>query len=162
MVQKQAKLSPVLILVASQFDEEFVVRCVCQMRQKNIEVLLVGLYPGPVIGTHGVWLRPDCSLADIETMSDYQLVPMLILPGPQDCTMKLLFNPRVHELIEMTFKDEGCVAAVSTKTRDLLMRSGLAVPENEHCFLFQGYRKTGEFVKQLVTQMGFLSERIIR
>lgn len=152
MTQKQARLSPILILVASQFDEEFVVRCVCQMRQKHIEVLLVGLYAGPVIGMHGVWLRPDCSLADIEAMPGYQPAPLLIMPGPQDTTMKLLFNPRVHELIEATLREKGVVATVTPKTREMLARTGLAMPkESGNGFMFQASLTASEFIDQLVT-----------
>jgi hypothetical protein len=156
MVQKQVS---VLILVAAQCDEEFVVRCLCQIRQKGIDVALVGLYPGPVTGAHGVWLRPDMNLADIELALDYGAPGMLILPGPHECTMKLLFNPRVHQLIEATFRDGGQVAAVSSKTRDLLARSGLATPEEgENGFIFQGQLTAGEFIERLAIEAELRSE----
>jgi protein deglycase len=157
MIQKQAS---VLILIAAQCDEEFVVRCVCQIRQKGISAALVGLYPGPITGAHGVWLRPDLNLADMELTLHNRAPCILVLPGPHECTMKLLFNPRVHELIEATFQAGGLVAAVSPKTRELLARSGLAVPEEgANGFLFQEHLTAGEFIDHLVMHMEFLSER---
>lgn len=111
----------------------------------------------PITGAHGVWLRPDQSLADMEPLFDYHTARILILPRLHECIMKLLFNPRVHELVERVFRDGGLVAAVSPKTRDLLLRSGLAVPESEQCFLFQGQATAVEFIEQLVAQAQFSS-----
>jgi hypothetical protein len=149
MIQKQAS---VLILIAAQCDEEFAVRCVCQIRQKGISAALVGLHPGPITGAHGIWLRPDLNLADIEVTIITHSPPILVLPGPYECTMKLLFNPRVHELIEATLGGGGQVAAVSPKIRDLLVRSGLTVPEEDkNRFIFQEWLTAGEFIDQLVS-----------
>lgn len=144
-----------LLLVAAQCDEAFVVRCACQMRQHGFSVVLVGLYEGPVVGEHGVWLRPDQSLAEMETV-DFQVPPLLILPGPQKCTLQLLFNPRVHELIERVLQGGGWVTAVSQQIKDLLSRSGLREPEGEECFLFQECLSDGEFIRQLIAQVQLL------
>jgi hypothetical protein len=159
MTQKKEIFPMVLLLVAAQCDEPFVVRCVCQMRQRGLEVALLGLYPGPVIGRHGVWLRPDQSLAEMEP-ADFQPPGLLILPGPQECTLQLLFNPRVPELIELTLRGGGWVTAVSPKIRELLVRSGLSAPEGEQGFLFQGRLSDGEFITQLVIQAQVLREGI--
>ncbi len=156
MAQKQERSPLVLLLLASQCDEAFVVRCICQMRQRNIELLLVGLYPGPITGAHGVWLRADQSLADMAAAQALATIRLLILPGPDSCTMQLLLNPRVHELIEMIFANGGCIAAVSAKTQNLLVRSGLAVPATKQCFLFQNQHTSGEFIDMLVRQTELL------
>jgi hypothetical protein len=157
---KKRETSPLtLLLVAAQCDEAFVVRCVCQMRQKGLEVALLGLYPGSVIGRHGVWLRPDQSLAEMEP-ADFEPPGLLILPGPQECTLQLLFNPRVPELIELTLQGGGWVTAVSPKIKELLVRSGLSAPEGEPGFLFQGRLSDGEFITQLVVQAQVLRESI--
>ncbi len=125
-------------------------RCLCQMRQQEINIWLVGLYPGLLTGINGVWLRPDESLADVDAVLQGQVPRLLILPGPDHCTLQLLLNPRVHELIEMTLAAGGLVAAVTARTRDLLVRSGLVAPEAERCFLFQEHSPTGEFIEDLI------------
>jgi hypothetical protein len=53
-------------------------------------------HSGPITGTHGVWLRPDFNLADIEPSLNHNSPRILILLRPHECTMKLLFSPRVH------------------------------------------------------------------
>ncbi len=140
-----------LLLVAAQCDEAFVVRCACQMRQHGFAVILLGLYEGPVVGEHGVWLRPDQSLAEMETV-DFQASPLLILPGPQKCTLQMLFNPRVHELIERVLQGGGWVTAVTQQIKELLSHSGLREPEGEGRFLFQEHLSDGEFIRQLIAQ----------
>lgn len=146
-------MSPlVLILVTAQCDEEFVVRCLCQMRQQSIDVRLVGLYAGLLTGINGVWLRPDESLADVDAVLQGQVPRLLILSGPDHCTLQLLLNPRVSELIETTLQDGGCVAATSAKTEKLLRRSGLVLAESDPCFLFQDHRPLATFIEQLLAQ----------
>ena len=142
----------VLLLVTAQCDEEFVVRCLCQMRQKNINVWLVGLYPGPVVGINAVWLRPDESLADVDSILQGESPRLLILSGPDHCTLQLLLNPRVSDLIETTLQDGGCVAASSAKTEEILRRSGLVLAERDPCFLFQDHRPMAIFIDQLLAQ----------
>jgi hypothetical protein len=154
MNDKQKMVPVVLILVAAQCDEEFVVGCFSRLRQKNIETLLVGLYAGPVIGLRGLWLRPDRHLADMEKELTGQQSRMLVLPGPDECALKLLLNPRVHELVEMTLAKGGLVAAVTPKTRDLLVRSGLVASESESVLL-QGRLDAAEFIERLAAQMEF-------
>ncbi|MBK8905134.1 MAG: DJ-1/PfpI family protein [Anaerolineaceae bacterium] len=160
MAQKQEQTPLVWLLLAAQCDEAFVVSCICQMRHRSIGVLLVGLYPGPVTGAHGIWLSPDQSLADVATTNGPGAACLLILPGPDECTMQLLLNPRVHELIEMTFANGGCVAAVSAKIQNLLVRSGLTTPVAKQCFLFQNQLNSGEFIDVLVRQTELLSSEM--
>jgi hypothetical protein len=157
---KLGKSPLVLLLVTAQCDEEFVVRCLCQMRQQNINVWLVGLYPGPVAGINGVWLRPDENLADVDAVLQGQAPRLLILPGPDHCTLQLLLNPRVSELIEMTLQDGGCVAASSAKTEEILRRSGLVLAERDPCFLFQDHRPLATFIDQLLTQTASWQEQV--
>jgi putative intracellular protease/amidase len=160
-MNNEQKMSPlVLVLVAAQFDEEFVVSCICRLRSKNIETLLVSLYAGPVIGLRSLWLRPDRHLADLETGNARQ-ARILVLPGPDECAMKLLLNPRVQALIETTIESGGCVAAVSAKTRDLLIRGGLLTrQEGDDGFLFQGDLTAVAFIDQLAARAEFLSEGV--
>lgn len=159
MVQKQERTPLVWLLLAGQCDESFVVRCICQMRRRHITVLLVGLYPGPVTGAHGIWLSPDQSLSEVDMTRVSAPAHLLVLPGPDECTMQLLLNPRVHELIEMVLAHGGCVAAVSAKTQNLLVRSGLAAPAEKQCFLLQNQHTSGEFIDLLVRQTEQLGSR---
>ena len=158
--QKLDKPPLVLILATAQCDEEFVVRCLCQMRQKQIDVALVGLYPGLIAGIHGVWLRPDENLANVDAVLQGQSPRLLILPGPDHCTLQLLLNPRVSELIEMTLQDGGCVAASSAKTEEILLRSGLVLAERDPCFLFQEHRPLATFIDQLLAQTALWQEQV--
>lgn len=159
MVQKPERTPLIWLLLAGRCDESFVVRCICQMRRRHLTVLLVGLYSGPVVGAHGIWLSPDQSLAEMNAMKVSEAAHLLILPGPDECTMQLLLNPRVHELIEMIFANGGCVAAVSARTQNLLVRSGLVAPTDKPCFLFQNQHTSGEFIDLLVRRAVMLGSR---
>lgn len=142
----------VFILLAPGFDEEFVVRCACQMRQAGVNVSLVGLHAGLIKGTHNLWLQAEYALADLEQLANQQPRHMLVLPGPPGCTMQLLLDPRVHRAVEVAFAGGGQVATISAQTRDLLQRSGLATPEEAQRFLFQGHLATGAYIKQMIRE----------
>ena len=140
----------VLILLAPQFDEQFVIDCVCQMREKGIEVVLIGQKTGTLTGLHGVSVQLDQPMAYLERRNGRQPVQMVVFPGPYECTLQLLLDPRVHRLVEKTFDSGGYVATAVDKTKELLLRSGLDTPISEQRFMFQGVQTTGTFTSRLI------------
>jgi hypothetical protein len=149
-MQKKKSLPPVFILLAPQFDEQFVIDCACEMRAKGVEVVLLGLKTGLMTGSHGVSVQIDHHLAEIERRNGRRPAQMIIFPGPYECTIQLLLDPRVHRLVEKTFSANGYIAAAVDRTKELLLRSGLTTPINKQKFLFQGFTTTGAFINQLV------------
>jgi len=149
-MQSNGSSAPVLILLAPQFDEQFVIDCVCQMREKGVEVALIGQKIGSLPGLHGVSLQLDQPMADLEQRNGRHPVQMVILPGPYECTLQLLLDPRVHRLVEKAFDSDGYVATAVDKTKELLLRSGLDTPVAKQRFLFQGVQSTGSFTNRLI------------
>jgi hypothetical protein len=83
-MQKKESLPPVFILLAPQFDEQFVIDCACEMRAKGIEVDLLGLKNGLLTGSHGVSVQIDRQLAEVERSNGRQPPQMIVFPGPYE------------------------------------------------------------------------------
>lgn len=149
-MQSNGSSAPVLILLAPQFDEQFVIACVCQMREKGVEVALIGQKTGSLPGLHGISLQLDQPMVDLDQRNGRHPVQMVILPGPYECTLQLLLDPRVHRLVEKAFDSGGYVATAVDKAKELLLRSGLDTPVAKQRFLFQGVQSTGSFTNRLV------------
>lgn len=123
----------VLILLASGFEEVPVVYCLGQMREAGIGVALVGLSGGPVGSTHGLVVKPDCSLEQVPQTVPYKLI---ILPGDKECVSALVADPRVHRLMSQTVGNDGYVGVMPV-AETVLRTGGFITPNNESHFVIQ-------------------------
>ncbi len=123
----------VLILLASGFDEVPVVYFLGQMREAGIGVALVGLSGGPIGSTHGLVVKPDCSLEQVPQVGPYKLV---ILPGDRECISALVADPRVHRLMNQTVGNDGYVGVMPV-AETVLRTAGLINTTNENHFVIQ-------------------------
>lgn len=95
-----------IIIITSGFEEESTVICLKQFRLAGLDVKLVGLTARPVVGAHGLVVRPDCSLGELG--GDLQ-TNLLIIPGYEKNAEKLLADPRFHRLFQATIANGGHV-----------------------------------------------------
>jgi putative intracellular protease/amidase len=147
---KTARENRTIILIAPEFDEETVVHCLCQMRQRGTAVDLVGVPSNLVGGASGLAVHPDYSLAQLQQGALMDSYTLLIIPGSSSCATTLLSDPRVHRAIKGTFAGDGLVAAMSPVVPQILANIGLLEPANSSRFLVQGMQSTADFVKLLI------------
>ncbi len=147
---KPARKNRAIILIAPEFDEEAVVHCLCQMRQRGTAVDLVGNPANWVNGASGLAVHPDYPLAQLQQGAMVDSYSLLIIPGSASCATTLLSDPRVHRAIKSTFAGGGLVAAMSPVVPQILANIGLLESANSSHFLVQGTQSTADFVKLLI------------
>jgi putative intracellular protease/amidase len=138
------------ILVAPGFEEEFVVRCLCQMRRYGAAVSLVGVSSQLLTGKAGLTVRPDCSLAQLIQPRQPDDIRLLVIPGEQACATQLLSDPRVHLLVKNIFLANGFVAATLPTVQHTLTSVGLLTAATLSQFLLQGQQETAVFIRSLL------------
>lgn len=99
---------PVLVPLASGFEELEAVTIVDVLRRAGLEVVVAGLAPGPVTGSHGIVLVPDTHLGAV----DLARMRMLVLPGGMPGTRHLMADERVVGLARRLHAEGRRVAAV--------------------------------------------------
>lgn len=140
------------ILVCDGFDETAVVECLCRVREQGTSVNLVGLYSGLLSGYHGLTIRPDFSLSQLE--QQYQTLGAqiaIILNGHSDLT-SLLTDPRVHRLVEQTLKNEGLVAVMSSNSEWPFTPTHLTSSAHMN-FLLQDRMNTEDFIQEILKRI---------
>ncbi|MBK7874986.1 MAG: DJ-1/PfpI family protein [Planctomycetes bacterium] len=85
---------PVLVPLAAGFEEIEAITIVDVLRRAGLSVVVAGLVPGPVAGSHGIVVVPDTHLGAV----DLERVGMLVLPGGMPGTRNLMADERVVAL----------------------------------------------------------------
>jgi len=89
-------MARVLIPLAPGCEELEAVTIVDLLRRAGVEVVTVGLQPGPVKASRGVTLVPDANLDDVQD----QDFDMIVLPGGQPGADHLDEDPRIHAVLQ--------------------------------------------------------------
>lgn len=95
-----------IIIITSGFEEESTIICLKRFRSAGLNVKLVGLTAQPAVGAHGLVVRPDCSLEELDGERELGL---MIIPGYEKSVEKLLADPRFHRLFQATLANDGRV-----------------------------------------------------
>ncbi len=113
----------VLVLVTDGFEELEMIAVISSLRQAGLCIKSVGLTSGLVSGTHGVWLMPDLTLADVDRFTKTVSISALILPEGHQALSQLEVDPRVHRLLRQVVAGGGQVV-VGAEGRRLFKLSG--------------------------------------
>lgn len=97
----------VLVPLAAGFEEIEAVTIVDLLRRAGLEVVVAGLAPGPVRGSHDLVLATDAELADV----DAETFGLLVLPGGPG-TRLLAADERVLALVRSFHARGARVAAI--------------------------------------------------
>jgi hypothetical protein len=100
----------ILVVVADGFDEKEIVAFLSLLRQEGLCVKSVGLTSGLTDGTHGAWLKPDLTFADVEGFMDATPISLVILPEGGQNLAGMENDPRVHRLLRRVVAQRGRVA----------------------------------------------------
>ncbi|MEO6711209.1 MAG: DJ-1 family glyoxalase III [Planctomycetota bacterium] len=98
----------VLVLLADGFEEIEAVTVIDVLRRAGAEVVVAGLAAERVRGAHGIEVRADTVLDQVESAK----IDMLVLPGGQPGARNLEADARVLDLVRELTARERTVAAI--------------------------------------------------
>jgi 4-methyl-5(b-hydroxyethyl)-thiazole monophosphate biosynthesis len=129
-------MARVLIPLADGFEEIEAVTVIDILRRGGVDVVTAGLQPGPVSGSHGITLLPDCSL-DEALEGDYD---MMVLPGGLPGADHLGDDARVTRLLR-ALADSGRFTAAICAAPRVLAAAGLL--DGRRATSFPGFLDAG-------------------
>ena len=106
----------ILILLAPGFEEGIIFYCLGLLRDKGLPVSLVSMATGFVASQHGLSVKPDLTLDNIEPDEPLKLI---VIPGGYQATSNLMADPRIHRLIKATNQQKGVVVALDSSKQIL-------------------------------------------
>jgi 4-methyl-5(b-hydroxyethyl)-thiazole monophosphate biosynthesis len=110
----------VLVPLAQGFEEIEAITVVDILRRADIEVVMAGLSPGPISGSHNIKVLPDALLDDV-LHSEFGAV---ILPGGAPGFINLGKDERVLKIAREMDKSGKCVAAICAAP-SVLIKAGV-------------------------------------
>ncbi|WP_428264481.1 DJ-1 family glyoxalase III [Haliangium sp.] len=98
----------VLVPLLDGFEEIEAVTIIDVLRRAGVEVVVAGVEPGPVRGSHDIELTAEVALSEVDPAP----LAMIALPGGMPGAAKLREHPEVQRLIRAVDQREGFVAAL--------------------------------------------------
>lgn len=98
----------ILVPLAPGFEEIEAVAIIDVLRRADLEVVVAGLAPGPVAGSHGIALVPDGALGEL----DLDAFTAVVLPGGMPGTRNLMADGRVLGLVRRLAGEGRTTAAI--------------------------------------------------
>jgi 4-methyl-5(b-hydroxyethyl)-thiazole monophosphate biosynthesis len=98
----------ILIPLAPGFEEIEAVTIIDVLRRAGLDVQVVGLTPGPVLGAHGITVDTDGSIDDVDAAE----LAMLVLPGGLPGATNLRDDARVLALVRELAASGRYVSAI--------------------------------------------------
>ena len=124
----------ILVPLAPGFEELEAVTIVDVLRRAGLEVVVAGLQPGPVRGSHDIALQPDAELSAVDGAS----FQMMVLPGGMPGAENLRRDPRVIALLKQLHAAGKHVAAICAAPM-VLAEAGLL--EGRPATAYPGFRE---------------------
>ena len=110
----------VLVPLAQGFEEIEALTVVDILRRADIEVVMAGLSPGPIAGSHSVRVLPDALLDDVM----YSEFDAIVLPGGAPGFINLGKDERVLKIARDMDRSGKCVAAICAAP-SVLIKAGV-------------------------------------
>lgn len=101
----------VIMVIADGFDEAEAIVILSTLRQAGVCAKSVGLTSGLIKGAHGIPVRPDFTLADLEQALDPASIAMVILSAGERYLSSIKTDPRVHRLLRQVVAHQGYAVA---------------------------------------------------
>jgi 4-methyl-5(b-hydroxyethyl)-thiazole monophosphate biosynthesis len=98
----------VLVPLAPGFEEIEATVIIDVLRRAGVDVIVAGLAPGPVTGSHGITLVPDRTLDEVDAAG----LAMVVLPGGMPGAQHLKEDERVLALVRALESSGRGVAAI--------------------------------------------------
>ncbi|OUD14281.1 DJ-1 family glyoxalase III [Thioflexithrix psekupsensis] len=119
----------VLVPLAQGCEEMEAVTIIDILRRAGIDVVTAGLDSRPVKASRGVTLLPDTTLEQVVDRS----FDMVVLPGGLGGTEALNSDPRIHKILEKTYRSGRYLAAICAAPK-VLADAGLLEHRHATCY----------------------------
>ncbi|QPJ65908.1 MAG: DJ-1/PfpI family protein [Candidatus Nitrohelix vancouverensis] len=101
-------MKKVLVALAQGFEEIETITVVDILRRSGARVTLAGLSEGPVEGSRGVHVMPDCLLSAVDPVE----FEMIVLPGGMPGTSNLQKDPGLLDILRQMHSGDKFIAAI--------------------------------------------------
>lgn len=88
-------MKTVCVPLAPGFEEIEAVTVIDVLRRAGVTVVVAGIAPGPITGSHGITVTPDTTLDRV----DAETLDMIALPGGMPGTLKLRESAALRDLL---------------------------------------------------------------
>ena len=122
-------MAKVLMPLAQGFEEIEALTVVDILRRAEIEVVLAGLQPGSVTGSHNISIIPDTTIDAVNAGG----FDMIVLPGGQPGSDNLNADPRIHALLNEFAAAEKLIGAICAAPI-VLAAAGLLTGKKTACY----------------------------
>lgn len=123
-------MAKVAVLLASGFEEVEAVTPIDFLRRAGIEVLVAGVGGKTIVGSHGIAVTADLTVADISAAK----LDGVILPGGMPGSANLAASFEVRELIESMLAAGKLVGAICAAPAKVLAPMGVLSGKHATCF----------------------------
>jgi len=98
----------VYVLLAQGFEEIEALTVVDVLRRAGIDIQIVGVDADMITGSHGITVKADCTIEQVNS----EEVEMIVLPGGMPGTKNLENSDKVQELLKNAVVQKKWVAAI--------------------------------------------------
>lgn len=140
-------MKKVLLMIAEGFEEIEAISVVDVLRRANIICDMCSINKEYVKGTHGILIKSDCCIDDIDA-KEYDAI---VLPGGLPGATNLKDN-RVKSFVEELNKSKKIIAAICAAPETL---EGFGVLKGKKCTSYPGFikdRKSIKYVDEIVVK----------
>lgn len=135
------------IVLTPGFEEETAVYCATKLRDAGLPVSIIGMSGQSVKGLHGISVKPDITIDEINREQTYRLI--IISGGRQYITSSML-DPRVYDLLQRTIQSNGFIVPIA-RTTQFLVDAGFP-DENKASYIISNNGKSlKKFAEELIT-----------
>jgi len=118
-----------LIFLAEGFEEIEAVTCMDILRRAGIQVTVAGLNAGPLSGSRGICITPDCDISLITEEYD-----AYVLPGGGPGAANLARSSQVKLLLQSAAQQNKIIAAICAAPAVVLAPLGLLKDKLATCY----------------------------
>ncbi len=122
----------IYILLADGFEEVEALGCCDMIRRGEIEVKLVSIGEEMVKGSHGMTVKSDMEVTEI----DFDTIDGIVLPGGMPGTLNLQKDERVKEIIDYCVKNNKMIGAICAAP---MILGDMNLLEGKRATCFPGY-----------------------
>lgn len=119
----------ILVPLAPGFEETEAVTIIDVLRRAELEVVVAGLEPGPIEGSHGITIQPDVFLGDVADRA----FGAVVLPGGMPGSQHLTDHDGLQALVKRIAAEGGWTAAICAAPM-ALGAAGLTAGKAATCF----------------------------
>ena len=127
-------MSKILMILAEGFEETEAIAVADVLRRAGLDLTIAGLSAQTVAGAHGIAVKADCLLADVDAAG----LNAVVLPGGMPGAMHLRDSDAVMQIVKTVYNNGGIAAAICAAPI-VLARAGIT--DGKKITAYPGFEK---------------------